>query len=227
MRMLLDEGDPAKVDALEQAVLRNQVTEDVLFATGRGVAPWMASVTFGGAGSADRLHRIAEGNTIPYFRAPVRDADGPLERSGMRAVCLAFALIGIASAQNLPEGDGKAVTEKMCAKCHGLENVVRARMTRERWGAVVDDMVSRGATGSDAEIDQVIEYLASNFPSKVNLNSAPAKQMVSALGLSQADAEAIVQYRGANGKFRSIEDAAKVPGIDGKKLEAVKQLLEF
>ena len=48
MRVLLDEGDPAKVDALEQAFVRNNVTEDVLFATGQGVAPWMASVTFGG-----------------------------------------------------------------------------------------------------------------------------------------------------------------------------------
>ncbi len=48
MRVLLDEGDPQRVAALEQAFFRNHVTEDVLFATGRGVAPWMASVTFGG-----------------------------------------------------------------------------------------------------------------------------------------------------------------------------------
>ena len=39
LRVLLDEGDPAKVDALEQAFFRNDVTEEVLFATGRGVAP--------------------------------------------------------------------------------------------------------------------------------------------------------------------------------------------
>ena len=48
LRVLLDEGDPASVDALERAFFRNHVTEDVLFRTGRGVAPWMASVTFGG-----------------------------------------------------------------------------------------------------------------------------------------------------------------------------------
>lgn len=44
MRVLLDQGDPVKVDALEQAFFRNQVTEAVLFATGQGVAPgWRAS----------------------------------------------------------------------------------------------------------------------------------------------------------------------------------------
>jgi len=37
---------------------------------------------------------------------------------------------------------------------------VTARNTEERWGAIVDDMVSRGAKGTDAEIEQVIAYLA-------------------------------------------------------------------
>ena len=46
--MLLDEGGHEKVEALEQQFFEGQVTEDVLFATGRGIAPWMASVTFGG-----------------------------------------------------------------------------------------------------------------------------------------------------------------------------------
>jgi gluconolactonase len=47
-RLLLDEGEPALVDALERQFFANSVTQDVLFATGRGLAPWMASVTFGG-----------------------------------------------------------------------------------------------------------------------------------------------------------------------------------
>src|SRR6478735_3876933 len=43
MRVLLDEGDPDKVAALERAFHANHVTEEVLFRTGQGVAPWMAS----------------------------------------------------------------------------------------------------------------------------------------------------------------------------------------
>jgi sugar lactone lactonase YvrE len=71
MRVLLDEGDPARVDALEQAFFNNRVTEDVLFATGRGVAPWMASVTFGGCDLRTVYVGSLRGNRIPYFRAPV------------------------------------------------------------------------------------------------------------------------------------------------------------
>ena len=71
MRVLLDEGDPAKVDALEQAFFRNQVTEDVLFATGQGVAPWMASVTFGGPDLRTVYIGSLKGQRIPCFQAPV------------------------------------------------------------------------------------------------------------------------------------------------------------
>jgi gluconolactonase len=71
MRVLLDEGDPQSVDALEQAFFDNHVTEDVLFATGRGVAPWMASVTFGGCDLQTLYVGSLRGSRIPYFRAPV------------------------------------------------------------------------------------------------------------------------------------------------------------
>jgi sugar lactone lactonase YvrE len=69
-RLLLDEGDPQKVDALEQAFLNNKVTEDVLFATGQGIAPWMASVTFGGPDLGTIYIGSLKGKSIPYFRAP-------------------------------------------------------------------------------------------------------------------------------------------------------------
>lgn len=70
MRVILDEGDPAKVDALEKQFMNNHVTEDVLFATGRGVAPWMASVTFGGPDLQTIYIGSLKGKRIPYFRAP-------------------------------------------------------------------------------------------------------------------------------------------------------------
>jgi sugar lactone lactonase YvrE len=71
LRVLLDEGDPQKVAALEEAFFRNDVNEDVLFATGRGVAPWMASVTFGGPDLGTVYIGSLKGDRIPYFRAPV------------------------------------------------------------------------------------------------------------------------------------------------------------
>jgi gluconolactonase len=71
LRILLDEGDPARVCALEDAFVHNRVTEEVLFATGRGLAPWMASVTFGGPDLQTVYIGSLKGSRIPYFRAPV------------------------------------------------------------------------------------------------------------------------------------------------------------
>jgi sugar lactone lactonase YvrE len=71
LRILLDEGDPSLVDALEKQFLSGAVTENVLFATGRGVAPWMASVTFGGAGLRTAFIGSLKGKRIPFFQAPV------------------------------------------------------------------------------------------------------------------------------------------------------------
>jgi len=71
LRVLLDEGDPQQVEALEQAFFRNQVTSDVLFVTGRGIAPWMASVTFGGPDLRTVYIGSLKGTRIPYFRSPV------------------------------------------------------------------------------------------------------------------------------------------------------------
>jgi competence protein ComEA len=101
-------------------------------------------------------------------------------------------------------------------------------MTKDRWGSVVDDMVSRGATGTDDEIDQVIAYLATNFSrKKVNVNKASATDIAAALEISPADAAAIVAYRTDKGNFKEIQDITKVPGIDTKKIEAAKDRLEF
>lgn len=69
--IFLDEGDPKKVEALESAFLKNEVDEQVLFATGKGIAPWMASVTFGGPDLQTLYIGSLRSSRIPYFRAPI------------------------------------------------------------------------------------------------------------------------------------------------------------
>ncbi|WP_263417815.1 SMP-30/gluconolactonase/LRE family protein [Terriglobus albidus] len=71
LRVLLDEGDPVKVKALEDQFRAGAVTEDVLFATGRGIAPWMASVTFGGPDLKTVYIGSLRAHNIPYFQSPV------------------------------------------------------------------------------------------------------------------------------------------------------------
>lgn len=149
---------------------------------------------------------------------------------GMKSILFfLFAVSG--TAQVLPEGPGKATTEKMCKPCHGLENVVRARMTKDAWAREVDEMVAKGANGTDEEIEQVIDYLATNFGAsatkKVNVNKASPDDLVTTLNLTSSDAAALVAYRNKRGKFKDLQDLTKVPGIDMKKLEASRNRIEF
>ena len=81
MITLLDEGDSAKVEALERQFLAGAVTEDVLFATGRGIAPWMASVTFGGQICRPSTLARSEDKGCLISARLRRAADGALERT--------------------------------------------------------------------------------------------------------------------------------------------------
>ena len=58
------------------------------------------------------------------------------------------------------------------------------------------------------------------FAGQVNVNTASAKKIASELsGIGVVRAEAIVIYRKENGKFKSIDELAKVRGIGKKTIE--------
>ncbi|MDR1615300.1 MAG: helix-hairpin-helix domain-containing protein [Campylobacteraceae bacterium] len=61
---------------------------------------------------------------------------------------------------------------------------------------------------------------------KIDLNSADAKTLASINGIGDKKAEAIVEYREKNGKFKKIEDVLKVKGIGDKLLEVIKKEAE-
>jgi len=70
-RILIDEGDHEKVKALDDAFWAKKVTNDILFETGRGIAPWMASITFGGKDLRTVYIGSLRAKNIPYFSSPV------------------------------------------------------------------------------------------------------------------------------------------------------------
>ena len=141
-------------------------------------------------------------------------------------VSLIFAIA--ASAQSVPPADeGKALLERACTPCHGLRTVTSQRNPKERWSAIVDDMISRGAEGTDAEFDKIGEYLATHYGPKVNVNKAAAEELTGKAELPKATAAAIVEYREKNGAFRSLEDLKKVPGADWGAIDSKKDRLEF
>ena len=84
----------------------------------------------------------------------------------MRGVTVTLTLLFLplmleAQSLNLPDAPGKAAMRKVCGSCHGAELVIGRKEARETWATVVDDMIQRGATGTDDEFFEVVDYLAS------------------------------------------------------------------
>jgi cytochrome c5 len=80
-----------------------------------------------------------------------------------------------AQAQDLPEGQGKALVQSACTQCHGIDLIVAHPRSREDWTEVVSRMIGNGAELSDDDYNQVIQYLAINLgPAN---RSAPAKSL--------------------------------------------------
>jgi len=121
---------------------------------------------------------------------------------------------------------GKGSFTRLCSDCHDADRVTASRRSRTEWEEVLDTMVSKGATGSDEDFSNVLVYLLRNF-GRVYINTSPAADLVSVLGLTPADAAAIVAYRKEHEKFADFDAVLKVPGIDVKMLQQQKDAVAF
>lgn len=62
---------------------------------------------------------------------------------------------------------------------------------------------------------------------KVNINQADLAQLETLPGIGAKKAQAIIDYRTANGSFHSLEDLGKVKGIGPKMLDKLRDLVIF
>lgn len=56
----------------------------------------------------------------------------------------------------------------------------------------------------------------------ININTATKAELITLSGIGEATADKIIAYREENGKFKTIEDLKKVPGIGDAKFENIK-----
>lgn len=69
--VILDDGNAAASAALEQAFQNDAATPELMLAAGGTVAPWFASVTFGGPDLKTAYIGSLRGTRIPYFTSPI------------------------------------------------------------------------------------------------------------------------------------------------------------
>ncbi|UAK24778.1 c-type cytochrome [Sphingomonas nostoxanthinifaciens] len=71
-----------------------------------------------------------------------------------------------ATAGTLPAGPAHDLMVRVCSACHAPEIAAQQRLSPAGWKDLVDTMASRGADASEAELAQITDYLAKNFPDK-------------------------------------------------------------
>jgi competence protein ComEA len=131
----------------------------------------------------------------------------------------------------LPDGPGKETVVKVCGVCHDPTTAAAVRLTRDGWQSTINDMIARGAKGTDEELTQVLDYLATNFLGEgdkpLNLNTATSIELESVLGLLRKEAAAFIAFREKSGPFKTFEDLKKIPGVPFKKIDEKKDRLVF
>jgi len=146
------------------------------------------------------------------------------------AAALVFSTSAAAFAQ-LPDGPGKETVVKVCGVCHDAVTAAAVRLTRDGWQSTINDMVTRGAKGTDEELNQVLDYLATHFLGEgdrpLNMNTATSVELESVLGLLRKEAAALIAYRDKQHGFKSIDDLKKIPGVPFKKIDEKKDRLVF
>lgn len=85
-----------------------------------------------------------------------------------------------------------------------------------------EEAQSRTASQSDARSDAGSGDAQAGSSGKININTADATELQQLSGVGPSLSERIVEYRQANGKFKSIEDLQNVSGIGKTRFANIK-----
>ena len=64
----------------------------------------------------------------------------------------------------LPAGPGRELMIRVCSQCHAPDMAADQQLDLAGWKSLVDLMASKGAVATDAELDEIVHYLANAFP---------------------------------------------------------------
>jgi competence protein ComEA len=113
----------------------------------------------------------------------------------------------------------------VCAKCHNLQIVMDTPRSYDDWHDTVQQMVDRGASGTDEQFDDIMDYLHRTITT-INVNTALADELEIVLNVSATTAQAIIARRSTQ-KFTGLADLKSVSGVDASALDAKARLIFF
>jgi competence protein ComEA len=120
--------------------------------------------------------------------------------------------------------EGKSL-QTVCGKCHDLQIVLNTPRSLDDWRDTMQKMVDRGASGTDDQYDDILDYLHRTMTT-IDVNSADAVELATVLGVPDSAATLIIARRTAR-KFVDLSDLKSIPGVDAAIVDAKAKLIYF
>ena len=113
----------------------------------------------------------------------------------------------------------------VCAQCHDLQIVKDTPMSYDAWHDTVQTMIDRGASGTDQQLDDIMDYLHRTLTT-IDVNTADADELQIVLNVPATAAQAIIARRTTQ-KFTGLADLKSVPGVDASTVDSKARLIFF
>jgi competence protein ComEA len=115
--------------------------------------------------------------------------------------------------------------KSVCGRCHDLQIVRDTPKSYDEWHDTVQKMVDRGASGTDEQFEDIMDYLHRTMTT-IDVNSAGAAELELVLNLPESVALRIVARRSVH-KFSDLKDLKSVPGVDAAAVDPKARLIFF
>jgi competence protein ComEA len=92
------------------------------------------------------------------------------------------------SVTELPPGPGRDKLISTCSACHSPNMVLANGQSREGWEELITKMIGMGASGSDEDFTEIVNYLAANLPAHAAAKTAATPDAGSSPAQSSATA---------------------------------------
>jgi DNA uptake protein ComE-like DNA-binding protein len=150
-------------------------------------------------------------------------------KKAVQTAGLALAVAALASgalAQPAPDDPNAAGVKAVCGRCHDAEKIYQfPPQSWDRWNAIFGQMVRLGAKGSNEELQQVQNYILDHH-TVLNVNTGSADELQWVLNADDAVVQAIIARR-AQKPFRTPAELQAIPGVDGRRVDLLKDRLTF
>jgi competence protein ComEA len=154
----------------------------------------------------------------------------PILPACMGGVLLVAVLFAAAQAAEVAPPNSRLAREAqslktVCANCHNLQLVMDTPRSYDDWHDTVQQMVDRGASGTDEQFDDIMDYLHRTMTT-INVNTAVADELEIVLNVPETTAQAIIARRSIQ-KFTGLADLKSVSGVEASTVDAKARLIFF